>query len=82
MNKLIIPDTASLHVAMDSHIFNGTYVIQGEGIYFAPTTDSLGFQCEKRAFTAIPYNVWDNRGAAKMRVWFPENVAETKFSEE
>jgi len=82
MNQLIIPDTASLRAELNPQLFNGTYVIEGEGILFTPTTDKLGFRTEKQSFTAIPYNVWDNRGKAKMRVWFPRDVSGTTFSEE
>ncbi|WP_461639374.1 glycoside hydrolase family 127 protein [Labilibaculum euxinus] len=38
------------------------------GVEFITATDVSG-----KNFIAIPYFVWDNRGANKMKVWLPEN---------
>ncbi|MBR2722896.1 MAG: glycoside hydrolase family 127 protein [Lentisphaeria bacterium] len=51
--------------------------VRGKAIYEeAPDTDSLYFSgsliCKEGTFTAIPYHLWQNRGAAKMAVWIRE----------
>lgn len=51
--------------------------VRGKAIYEeAPDTDSLYFSGslirKNGTFTAIPYHLWQNRGAAKMAVWIRE----------
>ncbi len=82
VNSFILPDNAELKLKFNKDIFTGTYTIQGEGIGLNPTADKLGFNVEKKTFTAIPYCVWDNRGGAAMRVWLPRTVSEFKLSVE
>jgi DUF1680 family protein len=82
VNNFILPDNAYLKLSFKKDIFNGTYTIQGEGISLNPTENRMGFNSEKKIFTAIPYNVWDNRGGAAMRVWLPRTVSEFKLSVE
>ena len=79
VNSFILPDNAELKLKFNKDIFTGTYTIQGEGIGLNPTADKLGFNVEKKTFTAIPYCVWDNRGGAAMRVWLPRTVSEFKL---
>ena len=82
VNQYIIPDNANLKLMFDKEKFSGINVIQGEGIAIKSSNDNLSLSSEKKSFTAIPYNVWDNRNAAKMRVWLPRNVNQFKLSEE
>lgn len=82
VNNYVLPDNAALKFSLNKDIFSGTYVIQGEGISISPSADNLTLQSEKKIFTAIPYNVWDNRGGAAMRVWVPRTVGEFKLSVE
>ena len=82
VNSYILPDNAALKFSLNKDIFSGTYVIQGEGVSIYPSADNLTLQNEKKTFTAIPYNVWDNRGGAAMRVWLPRTVSEFKLSVE
>lgn len=82
VNSYILPDNAALKFSLNKDIFSGTYVIQGEGVSIHPSADNLTLQNEKKTFTAIPYNVWDNRGGAAMRVWLPRTVSEFKLSVE
>jgi hypothetical protein len=82
VNNYILPDNAALEFLLDKDIFSGTYTIRGEGVSIRPAEDNLSLQNEKKMFTAIPYNVWDNRGGAAMRVWLPRTVSGFKLSEE
>jgi len=82
VNNFILPDNAYFKLSFKKDIFNGTYTIQGEGISLNPAENRMGFNSEKKIFTAIPYNIWDNRGGAAMRVWLPRTVSEFKLSVE
>lgn len=82
VNNFILPDNSALKLTFNKDIFTGTYTIQGEGNVINPSDDKLSMQTEKKTFTAIPYNVWDNRGGAAMRVWLPRTVGEFKLSME
>jgi len=82
VNSLILPDVSKLNLTFAQDILNGTYTIQGRGVAVSPAADKLGLQSETKTFTAIPYNVWDNRGGSKMRVWLPRTVSMFKLSEE
>lgn len=81
VNNFILPDASALTLTFVKDILSGTYTIQGKGVAISPTADKLDLQSEAKIFTAIPYNVWDNRGGAKMRVWLPRTVGEFKLSE-
>jgi len=82
VNNFILPDASILNLTFVKDILNGTYTIQGKGVAISPTVDKLDLRSETKTFTAIPYNVWDNRGGAKMRVWLPRTVSTFKLSEE
>jgi uncharacterized protein len=82
VNSFILPDNSNLKLSFNKDIFTGTYTIQGEGVAITPTADKTGLQSSTKNFTAIPYNVWDNRGGAAMRVWLPRTVSEFKLSVE
>ena len=82
VNSFILPDASILNLTFVKDILNGTYTIQGKGVAISPTVDKLDLRSETKTFTAIPYNVWDNRGGAKMRVWLPRTVSTFKLSEE
>ncbi len=62
VNSFILPDNAELKLKFNKDIFTGTYTIQGEGIGLNPTADKLGFNVEKKTFTAIPYCVVGQSG--------------------
>jgi uncharacterized protein len=82
VNNIMLPDNADVKFTLNKDVFKGTFTIQGEGLVLSPKADKLGFDVVKKIFTAIPYNVWDNRGGAKMRVWLPRTVSEFKLSSE
>lgn len=82
LNRMIIPDVKELRFVHDKSIFSGTYTIQGEGNVIKPTADQLSLENEIVTFKAIPYNVWDNREPAKMRVWLPRTVTQFSLSKD
>jgi DUF1680 family protein len=55
-----LTDNTQLTASFQPNLLNGVEVISGKD-------PSLGEQ-----FTAIPYYVWNNRGADKMKVWVPQ----------
>lgn len=82
VNDFILPDNADIKLVYDQNIFSGTYVLQGSGVTISPSADAVSLDSSKKTFTAIPYNVWNNRGPAFMRVWLPRTVSGFKLSEE
>ncbi|MDD4968535.1 MAG: glycoside hydrolase family 127 protein [Paludibacter sp.] len=82
VNSFVLPDATALNLTFEKDILSGTYTIQGKGVAISPTADQLDLRSETKTFTAIPYNVWDNRGGSKMRVWLPRNFSMLKLSEE
>jgi uncharacterized protein len=63
--KLILPDTAKLTAFFAPEALSGVVTISGEAL----VEDGKGSQAQK--ITAIPYFVWNNRGANEMKVWLP-----------
>jgi len=82
VNSFVLPDASVLNLSFHKDILSGTYTIQGKGVAISSTADQLNLRSETKTFTAIPYNVWDNRGGSNMRVWLPRTVNEFKLSEE
>ena len=65
LNKYI-PEKTSFQVVYDKDLLNGVVVLKGKA------EEVLQDGKEKAVnFTAIPYSVWDNRGAGEMSVWIP-----------
>jgi DUF1680 family protein len=78
INSLVLPDASALNFTFSKDILSGTYCIQGNGTIITSTTDKLNSQSETKKITAIPYYLWDNRGADKMRVWLPRTERDLK----
>lgn len=55
-----VTDNTQLTASFQPNLLNGVEVISGND------------QSLREQFTAIPYYVWNNRGADKMKVWVPE----------
>jgi DUF1680 family protein len=66
-----LPDNAKLK--MDSkNIFSGTVnVIKVTGITLQQPINQINTKAKTSDLTLIPYYLWSNRGAGKMKVWFP-----------
>ncbi len=60
VDKINISSETKLTASYNPELLNGVEIISGNG--------KAG-----NTFTAIPYYAWNNRGANKMKVWFPEN---------
>jgi len=60
IDQLSISVNTKLTASFEPELLNGVEVISGLG------------KSGNKKFTAIPYFVWNNRGANKMKVWLPE----------
>ena len=65
--KLALPDSSKLTESFNSDELSGVVTISGEGQI------ENGKKVTAQKFTAIPYFVWNNRGADEMKVWIPRN---------
>ena len=63
--KLALPDTAKLSASFTPVTLSGVVTISGAAVVNGGKT----LQVQK--ITAIPYFVWNNRGANEMKVWLP-----------
>lgn len=63
--KLALPDSSKLTETFNSGELSGIITISGE----AQIENGKTVTAQK--FTAIPYFVWNNRGADEMKVWIP-----------
>lgn len=67
LNKLILPDSSKLSETFVPDMLGGVVKISGEALI----TGEPAKQSQK--ITAIPYFIWNNRGADEMKVWIPRN---------
>jgi len=63
--KLALPDSSLLTESYNSGELSGVVTISGDA------TIGDGKKMTSQKFTAIPYFVWNNRGADEMKVWLP-----------
>jgi DUF1680 family protein len=63
--KLSLPDSSILTESFNQEELSGVVTISGEGQI------ENGKKLITQKFAAIPYFVWNNRGADEMRVWIP-----------
>jgi hypothetical protein len=63
--KLALPDSSKLTESFNSGELSGIVTISGEAQI------ENGKKVTAQKFTAIPYFVWNNRGADEMKVWIP-----------
>jgi DUF1680 family protein len=64
VTDLALSDSTLLSASFVPDLLNGVVIISGNGINM-----SRSEQAQK--FTAIPYFLWNNRGANEMKVWIP-----------
>ena len=63
--KLSLPDSSKLTGTFNSGELSGIVTISGEAMVNGDK------KAQTQKFTAIPYFVWNNRGADEMKVWIP-----------
>jgi hypothetical protein len=63
--KLALADTAKLSATFSPETLGGLVTISGEA------TATGGKENQTQKITAVPYFVWNNRGANEMKVWIP-----------
>lgn len=70
-----IPKNAELKAEFRADLLNGVMVLKGTARKVTETAD--GISETEVPFTAVPYSVWNNRGAGEMAVWLPykQNIA-------
>jgi DUF1680 family protein len=71
LRDLCLPPTCRCTAQFEKDLLGGVVVIRGEGL--SVSRDTAGkLVSQPLPFQAIPYCVWDNRGAGPMEVWVPE----------
>ena len=69
---MVIADKAKFKTKHRPDLLGGVTVITGKARTVKRTTDGAVVAAGSKAFTAIPYYAWANRGANAMRVWVPK----------
>lgn len=67
LSNLTLPDNAALSSNFSPETLSGVVTISGEMMVRGGNT------AQTQKITAIPYFVWNNRGANEMKVWIPRN---------
>jgi uncharacterized protein len=69
---LAIRKDAAVSSEFEPSLLGGTQVIKTTGIFLNKTSNIKSVKLKEEQVKLIPYALWNNRGAAKMEVWFPE----------
>jgi hypothetical protein len=78
--NFILPIDASLHIQYESELLGGVNTITMEAKIIAPSANGQTVQVINRPIKAIPYFVWNNRGANEMQVWLPTSFRDLKVN--
>lgn len=72
--NVVLPDNAQLTAERRPELLGGVTVITGKALAMRPAEDGRSVVTGEHSFTAVPYNVWSNRGEDQMEVWIPRRV--------
>jgi DUF1680 family protein len=71
---IVLPDDAKLQSFFRPDLVGGVEIIRGQAAVVVKSRDGKS-EVRKRAFYAVPYFAWANRGDGEMTVWFPRTEA-------
>jgi len=72
--NLVLPDDAKLVAQHRKDLLGGVTVLSGKALALYPGEDGRSVVTSEHELTAIPYNVWSQRGEDAMAVWLPRRV--------
>jgi uncharacterized protein len=72
--NVVLPDDAPLSAERRPELLGGVTVITGKALAMLPGEDGRSVVTREHSFTAVPYNVWSQRGEDQMEVWIPRRV--------
>jgi len=73
--NIVLPDDAALTAEHRGDLLGGITVITGRALGLYPGADGRSVATREQELTAVPYNVWSNRGEDEMAVWLPRRVS-------
>jgi len=73
--NLVLPDDAALSAESRPDLLGGVTVVTGKALGLYPAEDGRSVVTREQTLTAVPYNVWSNRGEDAMTVWLPRRVS-------
>lgn len=91
VNNIIIPESSKMEINREENMLNDIVVISGDAVAMEiknPANKPGGpvkmpyISSTPIKFKAIPYSVWNNRGATDMKVWFPQDFKDLKLAGE
>ncbi|MFN5238513.1 MAG: glycoside hydrolase family 127 protein [Bacteroidota bacterium] len=72
--NLFVPDTAVIRPVFNPALFGGIQTMQFRGFLVSKKISPEKADLQPLALKAIPYFMWNNRGADNMTVWIPEEL--------
>lgn len=74
VEEVILPDDAALTARFDSDLLGGVVLLEGTGRFGRHSADGA-WGTETMPLRFVPYYAWNHRGAGKMAVWLPRDLA-------
>jgi DUF1680 family protein len=74
LEEVILPDDAALAARFDSDLLGGMVLLDGTGRFARRSADGA-WGTEAMPLLFVPYYAWNHRGAGKMVVWLPRDLA-------
>jgi DUF1680 family protein len=77
--NLVLPSDAAFAEKPRRILSENIVAVEIDALSAEPSSDGRSVTMAKRRVTAIPYYVWNNRGAAPMQVWLPTVIKQVKI---
>jgi uncharacterized protein len=74
LRGIVLPDTASISATFDPELLNGVEVLKCTGLRRILASAGTSITTQPIILTAVPYDVWNNRGPNDMKVWLPRSL--------
>lgn len=78
--NIVLPASAKLTAGKKTVLSENVVSIQAEATVLKVSASGENVQAEKKQITAVPYYVWNNRGAGQMLVWLPQRILDVKIN--
>ncbi|MBA4409612.1 MAG: glycoside hydrolase family 127 protein [Bacteroidota bacterium] len=78
--NFILPSNSGFAVNFEPDLLGGINTITMDAKLALPTADGQSIQIMDKPVIAIPYFVWNNRGASEMQVWLPNSFKDLKVN--
>lgn len=78
--NIVLPASAKLVAGEKTVLSEKVVSVQAEATVLTVSASGDNVQAVKKQITAVPYYVWNNRGAGQMLVWLPQRILDVKIN--